>query len=212
MNELARDDEVMNISSSIQRPTTACRRVPRLATILISKLVHIDTLIRSTLKRLLLSNTACRRESETEVTVQELFTTAKSLWLDAPNQWDDIDLGVFDSWLIAESIRRSMFAAIFVRGIWYMLQSGYCHFEPFLESLPFDPRAGLWESSSEQEWLSIVQERVGNSKLKSWHEFTEGSARTHLKVDEDGQFQRMLFVSFHGSLGIECVKKMDKEI
>lgn len=175
-------------------------------------LAEICHLINRALHRLLIDKPSIRRDFETEQVVQRLFSTAHSLWSTA----DTLDLrhlGSYDAWSIAESIRRSMFAAIFVRGIWSVASSGYCHYEPFLESMPFDPRAGLWEAETEAAWSTIIDERYQSehTQLKSWHEFTEDANSKHLSHDEDGRFQRMLYVSFHGSNGIRWLDELDQQ-
>lgn len=173
-----------------------------------STLAEINDLINTTLQRLLLGKPSIRREAETERLVQHLYSVTYTLWSNAETL-DLQHLQPCDAWRLAESIRRSMLAAIFVRGIWSVMGSGYCHYEPFLESLPFDPRAGLWEAESDENWSTIVGQKYRgvHTQLKSWHEFTE--ACEQLSVDEDGQFQRMLYVSFHGSDGIRWLEELD---
>lgn len=175
-----------------------------------STLARIYGLITTALQRLLLEKPSVKRELETERIVQCLFSTTHALWSTA----DALSLRGLPpckAWRIAESIRRSMFAAIFVRGIWSVAVSGYCHYEPFLESLPFDPRVGLWEADTEVSWDMIINQKYQgqHTRLKSWHEFTEGTKSEVLNPDEDGQFQRMLYVSFHGSNGTRRLEELD---
>lgn len=103
-----------------------------------------------------------------------------------------------------------MFAAIMLRGLWFAAVNGFCYYEPFIESMPFDPRAGLWEVATQKDWQEQVARYGGqDTQLKSWHEFI-AAEQPELDLDEDGAFQRLLFVGFHGPPGIRALEKIDK--
>jgi len=173
-----------------------------------TKLSEIHTLLTQSLNRLLLDKPSCKNDPELETLLTRMFTSTRSLWEAAPPNLDTI-YSPWQSWLIAESIRRAMFAAILIRGIWYVAAAGYVHYEPFFESMPFDPRGGLWEAESAEKWEELVTRRGGqHTKLKSYHEFIT-SAGTKLNPEEDGAFQRMLFVCYHGANGIRALEEFD---
>lgn len=171
----------------------------------------IHSLITQSLNRLLLDKPSNKKDPEVENLVTRMFTAARSLWQEAPTNLDEV-FGPWEAWLVAESIRRSMFAAIFIRGFWHAAANGYIFYEPFFESLPFDPRAGLWEAESSGEWQELISKYGGeHTKLKSYHEFitTTGSK---LDAEENGAFQRMLFVCYNGLGGIRALQELDKRI
>jgi len=175
----------------------------------IACLKDIHNLTILSLKHLLLEKPTNKQDATVEGIVTRLFSSTRSLWSAPPIQLDE-RCAPWESWLVAESIRRSMFAAIMVRGIWYVMANGYCYYEPFFESLPFDPRAGIWEATCAEEWVTAVHTRGGaHTKLKSYHEFITMSG-LNLDSEEDGKFQRMLFVAYHGNNGIKTLEKLDK--
>ncbi|KAJ9663851.1 hypothetical protein H2198_000611 [Neophaeococcomyces mojaviensis] len=173
-----------------------------------ARLSEIHNLVILSLKRLLLEKPSTKQSVEVEHTITQMFSSTRSLWT-ISNQMSD-NFTPWESWVMAESIRRAMFAAIMVRGLWYATANGYCYYEPFFESLPFDPRAGAWEAMSEDEWGTAIERHGGeHTKLKSYHEFIT-MAGTKLNPEEDGDFQRMLFVAYHGSNGIRALEELDK--
>ena len=104
-----------------------------------------------------------------------------------------------------------MFAAIFVRGLYMAAINGYVEYEPYFESIPFDPRAGLWEAQNEQDWTQLISRHGGDHTiLKSYHEFIEAEG-LHMSPAEDGRFQRLLFASYHGPQGIRILRDLDNE-
>jgi hypothetical protein len=55
-------------------------------------------------------------------------------------------------------------------------KNGYCANWLFMESLPFDSRAGLWMAESAQAWMTVAHARYGEEvgeRLKSYHQFSE---------------------------------------
>lgn len=170
-------------------------------------LAEIQDLSSLALQRLLLEKSSHKQDIEVENTVQQMFSSAHSLWCSAPQQLHEF-FDEWEVWLVAESIRRAMFSAIFIRGIWYTAANGHIFYEPFFESIPFDPRAGLWEAKTKQEWIGLVQQHGGeHTKLKSFHEFVE-TTQPKLNRDEDGDFQRLLFACFYGNQGLREIEAM----
>lgn len=115
-----------------------------------------------------------------------------------------------------------MFAAQIIKGLYSFMTSGYVTYEPFFESLPFDSRGGLWEARDAQEWERTLKirhggdggqrisqgENGGGSKLKSYHEFITGTQEDRIDPDEDGRFQRLLFLCYHCDDGLRYIKAL----
>lgn len=152
--------------------------------------------------------------------VAEAFTSTHQIWISPPETFDT-SLIPWETWLLAESIRRSMFAAVMIKGLLSFVRTGYVTYEPFFESCPFDPRAGLWEATSEEEWETVLKKHGGeHTKLKSYDEFVRGERAesttdtdsgsapsaeitSRLNPNEDGAFQRLLFLCYHSDAGIQ---------
>lgn len=101
------------------------------------------------------------------------------------------------AWIVAESARRSMIACYMIKAAISVLTSGYCVYLPFLESLPFDPRIGLWEVKSEDAWQSAVMRYNGEPELlMSFREFIE-SYKDLSCIKQEGMFSRILLVSYY---------------
>lgn len=175
------------------------------------RLEEVHNLIVQVCNLLLLEKSSNKKDLEVERLVVQMFSATHSLWTSAPKQLDD-KFGPWEAWIVAESIRRSMFAGILIRGIWHVAAYGHVYYEPFYESLPFDPRADLWEASSAGEWEEAIKKLGGqHTQLKSYHEFIT-TAGTKLNPEEDGAFQRMLFVCYHGSTGIRTIQELDERV
>ncbi|KAJ0422393.1 hypothetical protein BJY00DRAFT_73995 [Aspergillus carlsbadensis] len=88
------------------------------------------------------------------------------------------DRSPWQTWLFGESVRRTILSSY---GLGMALSSykyGYCAHWLFMESLPFDGRAGLWMATSPQAWIATAGARTGEAvgeKLISLHEFGQQS-------------------------------------
>jgi hypothetical protein len=77
-------------------------------------------------------------------------------------------------WLFGESVRRTIFMSYALSLTLSSFKYGYCSNWLFLESLPFDRRAGLWMAESPQAWIAAARARTGEEvgeQLNSFHEF-----------------------------------------
>lgn len=174
----------------------------------IQALAQIHSLITLLLKKLLIERVSVKGDDAVEETVLQLFTMSRQLWEEPQTQYIQ-QLAPFEAWIVAESIRRAMFAAVFVRAFWWKATQGVVHYEPFFESLPFDPRAALWSAQTSEEWHGEVAQSGGAAtRLVSYHEFIETSGGV-LRSEQDGIFQRVLFVSYFGSPGILQLERLD---
>ena len=108
------------------------------------------------------------------------------------------DLSPWQAWVIAESSRRTIIALWWVSGLIEMLRTGYCSYRPFVESLPFDARTGLWEADTAEAWKAALDSHGGDqSDLVSWREFIE-SGGPHARPRLDGMLQRLLLAAYFG--------------
>lgn len=186
-----------------------------------NRLTDIHNQIMHMLSLLLNNGKPTSKSSGTELSqhVDILHATTHTLWSSPPTHFDT-SFTPWQSWLTAETIRRSMFAAHILKSLHCYLTLGYVSYEPFFESFPFDPRAGLWEAESEEEWEALVNGRYGGEhvKLKSYNEFVMGGtagerdeeASDSLDPNEDGKFQRLLFLCFHCDAGVKYIRELEK--
>lgn len=110
-----------------------------------------------------------------------------------------IDLSPWQAWVIAESCRRTLLALQWISGVVELYQSGYCSYRPFVESLPFDARTGLWEAETEEDWSAALErhEDSGESSLVSWCEFIENGGPSP-RPQFDGMLQRLFLAAYYG--------------
>ncbi|TVY92463.1 hypothetical protein LAWI1_G001383 [Lachnellula willkommii] len=102
----------------------------------------------------------------------------------------------WQDWLLGESIRRTIIMSYILSLTLAGFRSGYCSNWLFVESLPFDRRAGLWMAESPQAWIwiSAAGARNGNEveqHLNSLHEFAES---LHVSPLVDHNFRGDLFL------------------
>lgn len=65
----------------------------------------------------------------------------------------------YDSWLMLESVRRTILAHAFIKSLCSHLEQGYSEFSPSLFRIPVTIHGGLWNAKNKGEWLSIIQEQ-----------------------------------------------------
>lgn len=110
---------------------------------------------------------------------------------------------LWQEWLFGESIRRSIFMSYALLMGFSSFKYGYCSRWLFLESLPFDRRAGLWIAESPQAWIAAAGvstgEKVGQ-QLSSFHEFAESAKKSETNLYGD-MFLILAEVSHNGPRG-----------
>ncbi|KAL4984249.1 hypothetical protein BDW68DRAFT_21205 [Aspergillus falconensis] len=102
---------------------------------------------------------------------QALLASAQTRLPPDPSPWQ--------MWLFGESVRRTIVMAYALAMAINSFTNGYCTYWMFLESLPFDRRAGLWMAESPQAWIAAAGVRFGEEvgeQLISFHEFGESQA------------------------------------
>jgi hypothetical protein len=81
---------------------------------------------------------------------------------------------LWQEWLFGESVRRTIIMSYALSLALSSFKHGYCSNWLFLESLPFDRRAGLWMAESPQAWIAAARARTGEEvgeRLISFHKF-----------------------------------------
>ncbi|KAL2826870.1 hypothetical protein BDW59DRAFT_62111 [Aspergillus cavernicola] len=84
------------------------------------------------------------------------------------------DQSSWQAWLFGESVRRTIIMSYGLAMTLSSFNYGYCTGWLFLESLPFDRRAGLWTAESPQAWIAATGVRTGEEvgeRLISYHKF-----------------------------------------
>lgn len=206
-------------------PTPSDPDQPTTKATIFAQLTTIHNLIIQCLTLLLnksSGNTAANNpDSDLSTLVTTMFSTTHTLWSSPPPSFLTHIYTPWEAWLTAESTRRSMFAAQIIKGLYSFMTLGYVPYEPFFESLPFDPRAGLWEASDEEGWERVLRKRHGadgddddgnvGGNLKSYHEFITGTAEDRIDPAEDGKFQRLLFLCYHCDDGLRYIKRLEAD-
>lgn len=91
------------------------------------------------------------------------------LWQRAPAQMSS-SLSPWRTWLIGESVRRTILIAHLLRAVYSVVRQGYFVHTLFHEALPFDVHTELWEAPSADVWESLGPGL--RPTLVSYHEFT----------------------------------------
>ncbi|KUJ06574.1 uncharacterized protein LY89DRAFT_405987 [Mollisia scopiformis] len=91
------------------------------------------------------------------------------------------DQSPWQEWLFGESVRRTILMSYILSLAISSFHAGHCTNWLFVESLPFDRRAGLWMAESPQAWIAAAKAKTGEEvgeRLSSLHEFAEGLNRS----------------------------------
>ncbi|KAH8600054.1 hypothetical protein B0O99DRAFT_611649 [Bisporella sp. PMI_857] len=138
-------------------------------------------------------------KAEIQQYVELLVSWIEHLWAAVQDQPANSEgVSQWHGWIMAESIRRTIIAAHFIKGAISVMRSGFLIYIHFLEALPFDPRRGLWEAMSEDAWNTTVRDHGGEPEvLLSFREFVEDYG-DHSSINQEGMFQKMLLVAFNG--------------
>jgi hypothetical protein len=119
------------------------------------------------------------------------------------------------SWILAESVRRTILMAYLVEGTYCAWRAGWCTHQLFVYALPFSARGRLWLAETEKEWAALARpddaavdsggetSRLSAAReLVSLKEFTMTFAATPFEPGDD-LFQRLLLVSHHGKHAVD---------
>lgn len=144
---------------------------------------------------------------QTEQTDAETFLDALSEWtqtlLASAQTRMPRNQSPWQEWLFGESIRRTIIGSYGISMALSSFKYGYCSNWLFLESLPFDKRAGLWMAESPQAWIAAARARNGEEvgeRLNSFHEFAEHLNGSDLNFCGD-MFLALIAVSHNGHNG-----------
>ncbi|KAL2871137.1 Zn(II)2Cys6 transcription factor domain-containing protein [Aspergillus lucknowensis] len=115
------------------------------------------------------------KQMNTEVLLDVILDWTRTLLASAQTKIPR-DQSPWQAWLFGESVRRTIIMSYGLVMALTSFKYGYCANWLFLESLPFDARAGLWMAKSPQAWISAAQAKFGEDvgeRLVSFHEFGE---------------------------------------
>ncbi|KAL4780032.1 hypothetical protein BJX76DRAFT_364685 [Aspergillus varians] len=123
---------------------------------------------------------------------QALLASAQSRMPPGQSPWQ--------AWLFGESVRRTIILSYTFAMSLSSLKYGYCAHWLFLESLPFDRRAGLWMAESPQAWIAAAGAKFGEEvgeQLVSFHAFAESLDGSDVDFRGDG-FLALLALGHNG--------------
>ncbi len=127
------------------------------------------------------------------------------------------NLSAWQSWILGESVRRTILMSYLVEGTYSAWHRGWCIHRLFVYALPFSTQGKLWLANTENEWSTMAGMDMGGTdaavrELVSFEEFTRTFARTPFQPGDD-LFQRLLLVSHHGrGLVEEQLNQIGKEM
>lgn len=139
-------------------------------------------------------------QSHTEKYLNILFEWTQIIFPSAQNK---IPRGQspWQEWLYGESVRRTILMSYALTMAMSSFKYGYCANWLFLESLPFDNRAGLWMAESPQAWIAAARAKTGEEvgeRLSSYHEYSE--SMKGVGGDFHGDVFLRLLVSSHNGV------------
>ncbi|ETN45626.1 uncharacterized protein HMPREF1541_09458 [Cyphellophora europaea CBS 101466] len=104
------------------------------------------------------------------------------------------------SWILAESVRRTIIVGFVIGCAFQHVRLGYCVHKLFVESLPFDARPGLWVARSPQAWSASAGHSIGakvGEQLTSFHDFALSYPHVSESANHD-PLQRIILVAHYG--------------
>ena len=98
-----------------------------------------------------------------------LYVWTRKLWLMAPSVLPS-SLTQRQAFLLAESVRRTIIVSGEIQALYHAVKYGWIEHNIFLDSLPFERRAWLWEVPDEKFSNCFVGEK---QDIISWREFVD---------------------------------------
>ncbi|KAL4940483.1 hypothetical protein BDV06DRAFT_19608 [Aspergillus oleicola] len=118
----------------------------------VAKAINFEDLLASTQALLLVHCMLIASEDPStpysESTSAALLALGERLYQQAPIQLPHT-LTPRRAWLFAESVRRTIIVSFMLRSVYSLKTRNYSVRTPFVDSLPFDIRTGLWDSSGD---------------------------------------------------------------
>ncbi|GKZ24295.1 hypothetical protein AbraIFM66951_011181 [Aspergillus brasiliensis] len=106
-------------------------------------------------------------QSYSESTSTMLFNLGQKLWQQAPIQLPG-SLSPRRAWLLGESVRRTIIVGFMLRSVYSLKMRNYSVRTPFVDSLPFDVRTGLWDG----DWDGDVGVDGSGDAMVSLHQYS----------------------------------------
>jgi hypothetical protein len=146
--------------------------------------------------------------ADPQTALKTLSTWTSHLFTQTSNIQHSLSTTPWQSWLLAESLRRTIILSYGLSMTLASYHRGYCDGWLFVESLPFDSRPGLWMAMSPQAWIAAAgvkrgEDVAGKQWLESYHEYGqrireawkggEGEGEGQMVYREDLFFMLMAF-------------------
>ncbi|KAL4924587.1 Zn(II)2Cys6 transcription factor domain-containing protein [Aspergillus undulatus] len=108
-----------------------------------------------------------------ESTSAALLALGEKLYQQAPIQLPHT-LSPRRAWLFAENVRRTIIVGFMLRSIYSLKTRNYSVRTPFVDSLPFDIRTGLWDASARGDaWFDAAGEQCDQTdSIVSLHQYS----------------------------------------
>ncbi|KAK9351036.1 hypothetical protein V1523DRAFT_42148 [Lipomyces doorenjongii] len=127
-----------------------------------------------------------RSLAEQNMTTLRVWTTQLRIWIR--------ELGpasTWQSWIFAESVRRTIIMSDVIEGLYSALKFGYCANIPTLSIHPFTSGAALWDATSSTAWLR--EANCASSETVLYGDFSKAwrAGQVSGKLDS---FQKLLLI------------------
>lgn len=132
-----------------------------------------------------------RRFAETYIVTLNQWT--RHVWEQAPSEISQ-NLGAWETWAFAESVRRSIIISYLVRGVYQIAKFGFHPRSMFVETLPFDRHTWLWDATSARAWSSLPRDPLHS--IVSCREYVADFA--NLPIRPTSIFESLLLVMRYG--------------
>jgi len=98
-----------------------------------------------------------------------LYLWTRKLWMMAPSHLPS-SLTQREAFLLAESVRRTIIVSSDFQALYHSTTFGWIEHNIFLDSLPFERRAALWDMSEEEFRISFANAK---QEILSWRELAD---------------------------------------
>lgn len=118
---------------------------------------------------LLVLRSSSLHRSQAEKRQHMLYLWTRRLWMMAPSELPST-LTRREAFLLAESVRRTIIVSCEMQAVYHALRYGWIEHNVFLDALPFERRATLWDMPSEEFNKCFAGEK---QDIVSWREFVD---------------------------------------
>lgn len=101
-----------------------------------------------------------RQRSIAEQNLEAVRLLTNQLNMRAMEELDSSSGSTWETWIFAESLRRTVIMSLFIDGLYYVLKSGVCPNVSMLSMLPFTAGEQSWNATSDASWRARTQQVV----------------------------------------------------